>query len=447
MGKKKDKSDDTGVSVEFPPGEDVMIIKTKKNPNDKRTEKEATIDLLNAFREVGVPEEEHLHITFTLGEFEQARADIKRQIDDQKEQGKLTPESATQLYDSLIKMVEAEKKFLDSEMGKAILNLLRKTELRRRDKELQPYINMKGSLEMDGIVRAILTPPNTENEIDGKICPCTETEITTKNGIKFKTIIAWKEGALISEGRKLFLYALSNNKKGKPYIEFNIGDYHDERELDYVYGSIDTYNQELVKIKGMEFGLERNGRRIMGRFFGITDEPITKNISYKNNYVRLYPSDVGRSILSTARADWNISRKNFPINENDYRYAGKLLWLFDRDMDLNWGYECVGKFEIEQLLKDANMPPYKKHPKTDDKRSTTPKQDYVIPFENNMNHLSEIGVITWKYTNGGGETWKSFIKGSIQVWLTQHPRKGQSRADLPQPTPKKTTAKKRPKKK
>lgn len=449
MDKKKNNPNDIKWDVKLVRGEEHDVLNIKpQNPKDLEKLGEAsTEDLLSAFKEAGVSEEEHQHIKFRLGEFEQAQADIRSQIDDLKKQGKIASDTAVHLYDSLIKLAKEEKQFLDSEFGKAILSALFKTEKRRRNKALQPYITVKGSLEMDGIVRAILTPPNTEKEIDGKICLCTETEIITKNGSKAKTIIAWKEGALTSEGRKLLLFTLTNKKKGKPYIEFNIADYHDERELDYAYGSINTYNQELIKIKGMEFGLDINGRRIMGRFFGMTDEPISKNISYKNNYVRLYPSDVGRTLLSRARADWNISRKTFPINENDYRYAVKLLWLFDRDMDQNWGYECVGKFEIEQLLKDANMPPYKKHPKTEDKRSTTPKQDYVIPFEKNMNHLSEMGAITWKYANGNGNTWKSFIKGSIQVWLTQHPRKGQSRADLPQPKPKKTTAKKKPKKK
>ena len=69
-----------------------------------------------------------------------------------------------------------------------------------------------------------------------------ETEIITKNGSKAKTIIAWKKGALTSEGRKLLLFTLTNKKRGSR-IEFNIADYHDERELDYAYGSINTYNR------------------------------------------------------------------------------------------------------------------------------------------------------------------------------------------------------------
>ena len=225
MDKKKNNPNDIKWDVKLVRGEEHDVLNIKpQNPKDLEKLGEAsTEDLLSAFKEAGVSEEEHQHIKFRLGEFEQAQADIRSQIDDLKKQGKIASDTAVHLYDSLIKLAKEEKQFLDSKFGKAILSALFKTEKRRRNKALQPYITVKGSLEMDGIVRAILTPPNTEKEIDGKICLCTETEIITKNGSKAKTIIAWKEGALTSEGRKLLLFTLTNKKKGN---EQNRHDHH-----------------------------------------------------------------------------------------------------------------------------------------------------------------------------------------------------------------------------
>jgi len=90
MDKKKNNPNDIKWDVKLVRGEEHDVLNIKpQNPKDLEKLGEAsTEDLLSAFKEAGVSEEEHQHIKFRLGEFEQAQADIRSQIDDLKKTGK-----------------------------------------------------------------------------------------------------------------------------------------------------------------------------------------------------------------------------------------------------------------------------------------------------------------------------------------------------------------------